>query len=373
MTAGLDLPRTRAAIERGRARGLHLGGQAHVAHRGRSADLIAGERQPGQAMTVDTLNVWLSSTKPVAAVALAILWERGALDLDDPIARFVPEFAAEGKGAITLRHALTHTGGFRMLDVGWPNASWEEIVAKICAARPEPRWPLGDKAGYHIASSWFVLGEVARRIDGRDFSRFVRQELFEPLGMLDSWIGMPPDRFVGYGERIGWMWSTEGETPMARGWHREPHVVGCSPGGNGIGPMRDLARFYAMLLARGALDGRRVLTPQTVEALTAPQRVGLVDVTFRHKIDWGLGFIVNSLHYGVESWPYGYGIHASRRTFGHSGRQSSTAFADPDADLVVALFVNGNPGDEPHTARFRELCEAIYEDLGLARPASGPP
>ena len=64
--------------------------------------------------------------------------------------------------------------------------------------------------------------------------------------------------------------------------------------------------------------------------------------------------------------PYGYGRHASRRTFGHSGFQSSTGFADPEHGLVVAAVVNGNPGEPAHTERFRDLTEAIYEDLGLA-------
>lgn len=74
-------------------------------------------------MTRDTLMLWLSSTKPVAAVALAQLCERGLLELDDPIARHVPEFGERGKHGITLRHALTHTGGFRLLNFGWPEAS----------------------------------------------------------------------------------------------------------------------------------------------------------------------------------------------------------------------------------------------------------
>ncbi len=99
----------------------------------------------------------------------------------------------------------------------------------------------------------------------------------------------------------------------------------------------------------------------------APQRVGMVDLTFQAKIDFGLGFIVNSRHYGAELLPYGYGPHAGRRTFGHSGHQSSTAFADPDNDLAVALLVNGQPGEPRHTHRFVELTAAIYEISGSPR------
>jgi CubicO group peptidase (beta-lactamase class C family) len=376
----LRLPRTRRVLERGIAGGLHSGAQVYVSRRDpgsgerSSVELILGERAPGEPMTADTLMLWLSSTKPVAAVALAQLWERGLLELDDPIARHVPEFAARGKDGITLRHALTHTGGFRLLSFGWPQASWEEIIDNICRARPEPRWEPGTRAGYHMSSSWFILGEVVRRVDGRHFRHYVRQEIFEPLGMDDSWVGMPRARFAAYGRRIGRMYGTEaaaaGDGPVVpRGWHREPHVVGCSPGGNGYGPIRELGRFYEMLLSRGRLDGARILTPQSVEALTATHRVGMIDRTFRRKLDWGLGFIINSRHYGEDLVPYGYGHHASRRTFGHSGFQSSTGFADPVHGLVVAAAVNGNPGEPRHTERFCAITEAIYEDLGLASRA----
>ena len=180
---------------------------------------------------------------------------------------------------------------------------------------------------------------------------------------------MPRARFLAYGERLGRMYSTEGDEPMERNWRREAHVVGCSPGGNGHGPIRELGRFYEMLLARGEWNGRRLVTPQTVEALTTPHRVGLVDKTFKAKLDWGLGFICDSKHYGEDLIPYGYGRHASRRTFGHSGFQSSTGFADPEHGLAVAFVANGHPGEPRHTERFREVSEAIYEDLGLDRAA----
>ncbi len=381
----IELPRTREILLRGVEQGLHLGGQLYLslgagsaarsgtAQSGpeRHAELMIGDRTEGQPMTPDTLMIWLSSTKPVAAVAIAQLWERGDLDLDDPIARHLPEFAAKGKERITVRHVLTHTSGIRMLSVGWPEASWDEIIATICGGRPEPRWILGEHAGYHLASSWFILGELVRRLDGRHFSDYVRQEIFEPLGMQDSWIGMPREQFLAYDGRLATMYSTENSTPRPRGWRREPHVVGCSPGGNGYGPLRELGRFYEMLLARGSWNGTRILSPQTVEALTTPHRVGLLDKTFKHKLDWGLGFIVNSNHYGAGLPPYGYGRHASRRTFGHSGFQSSTGFADPESRLVVALAVNGNPGEPRHTERFRDITEAIYQDLGLAQATDG--
>jgi CubicO group peptidase (beta-lactamase class C family) len=368
MTDNLDrLPRTREAIETGVREGLHLGAQIYVSHQGEAvADGALGENRPGEPLTRDHLMLWLSSTKPVTAVAIAQLWERGRLELDDPVAAHIPEFAANGKQGITLRHLLTHTGGIRMLDTGWPGKSWEEILAKICAMKPEPRWVPGQKAGYHQTSSWFVLGEVIRRIDGREFSTYVRQEIFEPLGMADSWIGMPPERYASYREacRIGALWNTEGPERQDHGWDSEERVTRPSPGGNGYGPMRELGRFYEMLLGRGTWNGRRVLLPQTVESFTTPNRVGMMDATFKHVMDWGLGFIVNSIQYGAETVPYGYGHHASARTFGHSGYRSSTGFADPERGLAVALAFNGTPSNERHELRIRSVLDAVYADLG---------
>jgi CubicO group peptidase (beta-lactamase class C family) len=363
----MTLPRTQQLLAEGTSAGLHLGGQLYVSLQGRPvADLAFGENRPGQAMTTDTLMLWLSSTKPVAAVAIAQLWEAGQLRLDDPVAQHVPEFAPAGKERITIRHLLTHTGGIRTLDVGWPERGWDEIVARICRMRPEPRWVPGEKAGYHPESSWFMLGEIVRRVAGVDFSGYVRAKIFEPLALFDCWVGMPPERFTAYGTRIGAMWDTGTSPATPHDWHRAERVTSCSPGGNGYGPMRELGQLYETLLADGERQGTRLLSPQTVEALVARHRVGLLDHTFRAAMDWGLGFIPNPAVYGDRDVPYSYGRHASRRAFGHSGSRSSTAFADPEHGLVVALAVNGRPSDVAHRERFRALTETIYEDLGLA-------
>ncbi len=384
--APLALPATEAALRRGIAEGLHPGAQVYVSQRDRgSIGLALGERAPGQAMTADTLNIWLSSTKPVAAVAIAQLWEAGRLELDDPVARHVPMFAARGKDRITIRHVLTHTGGFRMLNVGWPHATWDEIISTICSARPEPRWEPGEKAGYHMASSWFMLGEVVRRVSGIPFDHYVREAIFEPLGMRDSWVGMPAERFEAYGDQIGLMHATDTPPPRPRAWRTPPHIVGCSPGGNGHGPARDLGRFYEMLLAGGTWGGHKILSAQSVSALTAAHRWGMVDQTFRHELVWGLGFILKSpgdeapagkptrqepdpvpAEAVTKAVPYGYGRWASRRVFGHSGAQSSTAFADPEHDLVAVVVTNGQPGEARHSERQREVVEALYRDLGIA-------
>lgn len=362
-------PHTSASIEDGVRERLHLGAQLYVSRDlDTLADVALGESAPGRPLRPDDLMVWMSSTKPVAAVAIGQLWEKGRLELDDPVARHIPEFAAAGKESVTIRQILTHTAGIRILDVGWPGKSWDEILDRICRHRLEPRWTPGEKAGYHIASSWFVLGEIVRRLTGVSFSHWVRERIFEPAGMHSSWVGVPEAEFSKIEPRLAATYDCRSETPQAHKWTTQRMLVRANPARNGIGPAHDLGRFYEMLLSRGRGQDSRVLQPTTVEALTARHRVGMYDHTFQHVVDWGLGFIPDSKQYGEDTVPYGYGRFCSRETFGHSGFQSSAAFCDRRHGLVVALIFNGTPGADRHDARMRRTLEAIYADLGLNPP-----
>jgi CubicO group peptidase (beta-lactamase class C family) len=371
------------------ATGLHIGAQMYVSRRRRVlADTAVGEARPGVPMTPDTLMLWMSATKPVTAVCVAQLWERGLLQLDDPVAMHIPAFAAHGKGHITIRHLLTHTAGIRGAAGNWSREPWEAILAKICDARIEPGWVPGRKAGYHLASSWFLLGELIRVLDGRALPQYVREEIFLPLGMRDSWIGIPAQQYTAYGDRMGVLHDTDvggGEAPRPNTFDNADIAATSRPGGNGRGPARELGRFYEMLLGEGkgegegegeppgTLNGVRILSPQTVDAMTARQRVGMFDHTFKHVIDWGLGFNVNSKQYGVDTVPYGYGPHASWRTFGHGGSQSSVGFADPSHGLAVAIIFNGTPGDAAHNQRIRSVLGTLYEELELTASAAPVP
>jgi len=361
------LPRCTAAIEGGIAVGLHGGAQLFVARGGLTlADYAAGEARPGVPLSADSLMLWLSSTKPIGAAAIMQLRERGQVALDQPVARYLPDFAAHGKDSITLWHVLTHTGGFRWVDIGWGESDWNEIIDRICRSRPERNWVPGERAGYHPFSSWYILGEVVRCVDGRPFSDYVRQELLLPLGMRDSWIGMNAAQRAAYGDRISVMMSLERSEPEVHRYATDIGITACVPGGNGYGPMHDLGRFYQMLLEGGELDDVRVLDSESIRLLTTAQRVGMLDETFRHVMDWSLGLIVDSNRYGAETVPYGFGPHCSTDTFGHGGAQSSVGFADRGNRLVVALAFNGMPSERKHDARLRAVLTALYEDLGLA-------
>ena len=353
------LPLTLAAIRRGIDQRLHLGAQLYVAL---GDDVVAnealGEARPGVPMRTDTIILWLSAGKPLAAVAIAQLWQRGLLELDDPVAKHIPEFAAGGKEKITIRHILTHTAGFRAVPGLVTNAPLDEIIAAISTARIEPQWIPGVTAGYHPLTSWYILGEIIRRLDGRAYEQYVREMICAPAGMTDTHLSLSHSD----AERVAPIYETSAADSQAfHPFDKEGRWQQVSPGGSARGPARDLARFYEMLLRRG----RQVLSSQSVEALTARHRAGMYDQTFRHVIDFGLGFILQSNQYGIDTVPYNYGPHASPRTFGHSGSRSSVGYCDPEHGLVVACIFNGAPTEAQHDARMREVNTLIYEELNL--------
>jgi CubicO group peptidase (beta-lactamase class C family) len=363
------LPETSKVIRAGIERGLHTGLQLYVSRDGKSiTDTGFGESSPGVTMTEGTIMMWLSAGKPLTAVAILQLVEQGLLDPEGRIVNWIPEFAAGGKAQIRLHHLLTHTGGFRNVETDWPCLSWEQTIARICDAPLEVDWRIGETAGYHTSSSWFILGELIQRVDPqcRSFSQYFRDEICKPLGMPETWNGMSPEFWSANNARIAEMSQLDkGQTELLP-WRDERHCVTASPGANSRGPARELGRFYECLLAGGNFDGSRILSEELVELLTTRHREGLYDQTLFHKVDFGLGVIINSNRYGADTVPYGFGTYCSEQTFGHGGSQSSIGFADPAAELVVCYAANRRVGEPRHQKRNCEIASAIYRDLGLA-------
>ncbi len=154
-----------AGLEAGREAGRHSGAQCYVFRRGRPVlEFARGDALSGGAMSPDTLTAWFSSGKPLTAIAAAILYDRGRLDLDDPVVRYLPEFR-NGKEACTVRHVLTHQGGFPSALRDGSEKGWAAVIAEICAAPLE--YPPGTRAGYHRSAGWYILGELVRIVDGR--------------------------------------------------------------------------------------------------------------------------------------------------------------------------------------------------------------
>ena len=358
--------RTRALFERGIQEKLHPGAQLYVSRAGEVLiDAAFGNVREGAPMRSDSITLWFSAGKPITAVAIAQLVERGLVNWDMRVSEVIPEFARQGKESVTLRHLLTHTAGLRNADTIDFSLSWDEQIARICELPLEDNWIPGQRAGYHVSGTWQLLGEIVRRAGGKPVDEFVRVNIFLPLGMNDSWLSLPVENINSYAERIAFVYDTSNGTAQPRQeWNSDDGFTRCRPGGNVRGPVRELGRFFEALL-RG---GENFLQADTVRTMTSRQRTGMFDETFQFKMDWGFGFILNSNRDGFQM-PYGYGRNASLDTFGHSGNQSSCTFADPSHHLVVAWVCNGQPGERKHQQRQRVINNAIYEDVGIEAPA----
>lgn len=402
MTAD-PLPRTLDRLLQGLEDRLHLGAALFVSLRGQTvADLVLGEAAPGELLTHHHLLPYLSSGKPLTALAIAWLWERKLLKLDDPVVRFLPHVTGGGKDAITLRHCLTHTAGLRNAISAWTRQHPSDIQNTLARAAVEPGWTVGKTAGYHVASTWYLLGQVVHAVATKPLEAFLREFILTPLGMTSVRLTFTPDqwhdpslrRMVMHDTSKSYIIrspaSTEPESPRGpevfpgppsagteatadhdrqppapMSWENPDVAATPRPGSGFRGTARDLARLYEFLL--GYFEPpTHVLGHTTREALTTRHRVGLTDLTFRAKVDWALGFICESSHYNQGPIPYQFGPHASPRTFGHGGNQSSVGFADPEHGLAVALVYNGMPGDPRHDKRLRETLAALYTDLNLA-------
>jgi CubicO group peptidase (beta-lactamase class C family) len=333
--------------------GLHTGAQLHISRKGQTVlDVAVGEAKSGIPMRPDSILALWSSGKPWTSVAIAQLWESGKLSINQTVHSIIPEFK-NGKETCTIKHILIHAGGFPMLLYPkWLTASWEEIIMDACneIAIYKP----GTQCGYHPRISWVILGEIVRRIDGRRIDDYLTEEIFVPLGMNSSYLGMTKEKAKKLGDRLA-LKDTPDETEKIHLWinNFEGRIY---PGTNGYSTANDMGKFYRALWNGGEWDGQRVLKEDTVKYFTATHRMGIADLTFSTPSfqivpDWGLGFAK-----GKSS-----SIFCSRDTFGHGGRSSCINFCDPQVDIVVNFNSNTMLPQEQNLMRSNAIISKIYD------------
>ena len=351
------------------ARHEEVGAAVCVYHQGRPVvDLWGGlaDRDVGLPWQRDTLQLVFSTTKGMAATCVHLLVERGELDLDALVARYWPEFAAQGKGDIPLRWVMSHeaglaavTGEMTMDDV----LGWHGVVEAIAAQAPV--WEPGTAHGYHARSYGWILGEVVRRVSGRSLGRFFAEEIAGPFG-LDFFIGLPDvelgrvahlyppvidpatkevmDAFMGPDTLLGQVISgPSGLFGYDDTWNRPDVLAAEMPSSNGVGTARAVARMYAALI--GDIDGRRLLDAATVARATEVQVSG-PDKVIGMPMSFGLGYMTPP-----PAGPPG--------SFGHAGAGGSLGIADPSTGWSLGYVMNqmqlGVTGD----ARSTGLVDAV--------------
>ncbi|MBV8087760.1 MAG: beta-lactamase family protein [Chloroflexi bacterium] len=317
------------------------------------ADAASGRRVDG-----DTIFMVSATAQGVVATLMHLLAERGRLDYDAPVVCYWPEFGANGKADVLVRHVLAHTAGVPRVDQQTPELllDWDAMCAAI-AALP-PMYPPGAHQAYHMFTFGYICGELIRRIDGRSVNAFLQDELCRSLEIEGLYFGVPDDQ----ASRV----ATLADSPDQRGaygaaFFNRPEVVRASiPSMGGFATARAMARHYAMLANGGALDGVRLLSPQRLR-VAAEVHAPPMDALYAMYGKRGLGYRLEE-----DAGP-GAGPHA----FGHIGGGASFAYADPDRHFAVALTKNYLLPPARVVDRYqppevcREAYDAVREALGL--------
>jgi len=351
---GIDAERLEALfarVKRDVDQGVLPSAQVAVARHGK----LAGMRTFGTAVqggqerpaTDQTLYCIFSSTKAVVAAAIWILLEEGRLRLDERVADIVPEFAGNGKDAITVEQVLLHVGGFPYAP--YRPEHWGDRGKRLEAfARWRLSWEPGSRFEYHPTSAHWVLAEIIERRTGTDYRQFVRERVTGPLGLDELFIGLPSEydarvaevRYVGELVEPPGGWREVTPEAILEFNRPERRRVGV-PGGGGIASAAELAMFYQALVNGGqSADRTRILRPETVELGTTVRsqdhhRDPLMDVPVNRALSVVVAGADGNAHLR------GFGRTTSPRAFGHGGAGGQIAWGDPETGISLGYCTNG--------------------------------
>tara|TARA_B110000858_G_scaffold175732_1_gene209338 strand:+ start:19985 stop:21256 length:1272 start_codon:yes stop_codon:yes gene_type:complete len=340
--------------------------------------------EAGIPMSEDTMFRIASQTKAIVSSAIMILHERGALDISHNLERYIPEWAnmqvavvnenggydlEAARRSITLRNLLTHTGGMsygtgpaadKWIEAGfqgWYFADRDEAVGDTIARmaslpldeHPGERWIYGYNTD--------ILGAVIEKASGMDLSSFLKQEIFEPLGMDDTHFYLPEEKHgrlaTVYRPKAGGGIEARPETNGMRsqGMYDNGPRVSFSGGAGLLSTANDYAKFLQMTLNGGEFDGERILSRKTIELMTTNH---LGDMPFRNGTGFGLGFsVVTDL--GAR------GSLGSVGEYGWGGAYHSTYWVDPKEELVVVYLTQIIPATGLDD--FAKLRSGIYQAI----------
>jgi CubicO group peptidase (beta-lactamase class C family) len=354
-----SLDRLSETITRHLTEGRYPGAQIAVARRGKLALVQTfgdARLDPGRVAARDeTLWLLYSNTKVITACAVWLLMERGALRFTDRVAEHLPGFEQNGKGDISIVQLLTHQGGFPNADV--PKEAWEDhdlLRRAVCGFTLE--WSPGSRVHYHGRAAHWTAAAMIEAVTKTDYRAFIRDNITEPLGLgRELFVGLPDaehGRSVDMHEP-----SADGSRLVKRAEENIPEFRRAgTPGGGGYATSRAMAAFYQMLLQGGTLNGRRLLSPRTIEYVTRNFTGDRVDGYMGMPMHRGLGPHVR----GTTETIRGLGAIASPRTFGHGGVGSSYGWADPDSGVSFAYLTNGRLPDPWHSARLDAISNFVH-------------
>jgi CubicO group peptidase (beta-lactamase class C family) len=325
----------------------------------------------------DSLFFLFSASKPMVALCVHLLAERGELSLDDPVARYWPAFAQRGKADITIRQVLQHRSGLPVARSFALDAlamrDWAASVRSL--ERAAPSFPPGEVAAYHVLSYGFILGELVQRVASAPVADFLRSELLAPLGLRDTYLGLPAAQWPRHVPVAG---RGPAEFASALVVNRAATRQAVVPAASVSSTAGDLARLYLALLTGGALDGARVLCAETIRQAVQPSSDGEIDRYLHLPVRWSEGFQLGGSRGGAARAGGGYspmGQASSPRAFGHNGSYVCIGWADPDRQLAVgyltSLLVSRSVGARHMAAVSDAILAACAADPISSDPSAG--
>jgi CubicO group peptidase (beta-lactamase class C family) len=313
-----------------------------------------------------------SASKAITAMVAHLLNQRHLIHLDDPVCEYIPEFGTQKKQWITIRHILTHRAGMPNLPPEVMNLEQlddpDGILKILCDA--VPTWRPGRQLAYHAITGGFLIGEIVKRVTGKDIRTYLRDEILSPLGF----------RWMNYGvakrdvERVACNYFT-GPPPLpplstvllralgvpfrqiAEMSNDERFLTSIIPSGNVVATAEELSRFYQLLLNGGELDGVRIFEPQTIRRAISEHSYLEFDLTLTLPIRYGMGFMLGG------KWLSLYGPD-TQYAYGHLGFTNIVSWADPERQVAAALVTSGKPLVYPE---IYYLYDAVRQ-LGIACP-----
>jgi CubicO group peptidase (beta-lactamase class C family) len=303
-------------------------------------------------MCKDTVFDMASVTKPVAtATSILILMDRNAIGLDDDVRTYLPAFGCKGKEEARIKHLLAHTSGLpaytnaNKLKEEFGSPCPEKVINKICAL--EALSSPGEDFRYSCLS-YITLGKIVEVVSGESLSDFSKKNIFIPLGMKHTMYN-PPDSWE---KDIAATELIDGK-PL-RGTVHDPLarlMAGVSGNAGLFSNAHDLSIYCRMLLNRGALNGKRILSPEAVRFLTTVQSHGRA-----------YGFGVSASYSSAK------GAHASEKAFVHTGYTGTSIVCDPENDTFVIILANRvHPKDDGSAKPVRtKVADIVYSGLSTS-------
>lgn len=326
-----------------------------------------GDDRPPTPLEPDAPVSLFSASKAITALLVHKLVEQGALSLGDRVAQHIPKFGARGKERVTVRQMMAHRGGIPLLPMVDPDPDllrhWDAIIDMLCAAKPADA--KFQKQAYHALTAGFLLGELVRRVSGRELPELLKEWIADPVGAKYLTYGLAPGLRqlapvnVFTGPKVFWPITTFAKRILGVSFERaveasnsDAFLSGVVPAGNIYASADDACRVFEMLLNHGKANGNQVFKAETVAEAIKPVGPMQVDGMLRIPIRYSAGFMLGENPFGL------YGPRCGH-AFGHLGFISVLCWADPSRHLSVAFLNTGKSVGPTGVLRLARVLGAI--------------